>query len=573
MPRRHGLFSLLGVLALTACTYAPPPPLVERTTTTPTATPVDLTEIVVGVDSLAGDFNPHTLPASASANTSVAGLVLPSVFRPSADGTPVLDTALVTAVTVTSTEPFVVEYAVNRAASWSDGAPIAAEDFVYLWQRMRSEPGVADPAGYRQISGITARDGGKTVVVTFSRAYPGWRSLFTNLLPSHLLKDAPGGWATAFADGLPVSGHRFSVKTVDRDRHEIVLERNDRYWHTPVLPNRVVLRESDHRGVVEALRRGDAQVALLRADAITARMLTGLGTTISTRVAPRPVITEVVLRPAGPHLADQATRQAIASLIDRDSLIAIGTGSGPSTRLRADAQVLAPSQPGYRPTIPAEGLPGLDRAAAERLLVQAGYQRVRDQWVKDGRPLEVTVGSPRYEPYQTLAVNVRRQLAEAGVAARMVDVDDRSVLGAPAPTSTAGPTPTGATATADNRSTLDIVVIGRPVARDPATGLASEFGCPAPLAGLEALPAPNPAGFCDPMLQPTIDAALSGDMPLDQALGVLEPALWRQAVVIPLYQEADTLIQRPEITGIAPGTIFAGPLTSAGDWRRQPVAG
>lgn len=567
MPRLRRPPARLPVLALVAalagCTHAPPPPLVERTPTTTTPAPVDRTSIVVGVDSLAGGFNPHLLPVASPANTAVSALVLPSVHRPAADGSPALDTALVTDVRVSGTEPFVLEYSVNRAASWSDGAPIAAEDFVYLWQRMRSEPGVTEPAGYRRISGITARDGGKTVVVTFSRPYPGWRTLFTNLLPSHLLKDAPGGWATAFADGLPVSGHRFAVKTVDRDRHEIVLERNDRYWHTPAGPGRVVLRESDPRGVTEALGRGDDQVALLRGDAITGRLLADLGTSVVTTESPRPVVTEVLLRPGGPRLGDVTLRRAVAALIDREALTAIGVAGGPSRQLRVDAQVLVPGLPGYRPSTPADEPPGLDRGRAERLLDEAGYRREPSGWARNGTPLEITVGAPRREPYQTLAVNIRQQLADAGIAARLIEVGERGVV---APGVSVSPPATGGVAA--ETGSPDIVVVGRRVAWDPATGLASAFSCPTPLADLPEPPAANPAGFCDPVLQPTIDAALGGGMPLDAALGILEPALWRQAVSIPLYQESDTFTHRPEITGTTPGTIFAGPLAGAGDWHR-----
>ena len=80
-----------------------------------------------------------------------------------------------------------------------------AEDFVYLRNQMSSQPGVIDPAGYRLISGITARDNAKTITVTFAKPYPGWRSLFADLLPAHLLKDAPGGFANGLNDSFPAT--------------------------------------------------------------------------------------------------------------------------------------------------------------------------------------------------------------------------------------------------------------------------------------------------------------------------------------------------------------------------------
>ena len=68
--------------------------------------------------------------------------MLPSVFRPDADRRTCSSTATIaTSAEVVSTEPFTVSYELNLEASWSTNAPIAAEDFVYLWERMRSEPG------------------------------------------------------------------------------------------------------------------------------------------------------------------------------------------------------------------------------------------------------------------------------------------------------------------------------------------------------------------------------------------------------------------------------------------------
>ena len=46
---------------------------------------------------------------------------------------------------VTKAEPYTVTYRLRGDASWSDSAPIAAEDFVYLWEHMRDAPGVVDP--------------------------------------------------------------------------------------------------------------------------------------------------------------------------------------------------------------------------------------------------------------------------------------------------------------------------------------------------------------------------------------------------------------------------------------------
>ena len=55
------------------------------------------------------------------------------------------------------------------------------------------QPGTVGPAGYQLISAIRSRDAGKTVEVEFSQPFPDWPTLFSPLLPSHLMKDFPGG--------------------------------------------------------------------------------------------------------------------------------------------------------------------------------------------------------------------------------------------------------------------------------------------------------------------------------------------------------------------------------------------
>ena len=109
--------------------------------------------------------------------------MLPSVFRPDIDGDLQLDQTVATSAQVTAQNPFTVTYELNLEASWTSNAPIAAEDFVYLWERMRDEPGVVDAAGYRLITDVRSRAAGKAVDVVFSQPYPAWKTLFSEPAP------------------------------------------------------------------------------------------------------------------------------------------------------------------------------------------------------------------------------------------------------------------------------------------------------------------------------------------------------------------------------------------------------
>ena len=570
---------MLAVVAVTAGCTADPPPLAPPDQGPVRSAPTPTREVVIGVDDLAGGFNPHTLADLTPTSAAVAGLVLPSAFQQAADGGWRLDTTLLSSAVVTGTDRFTITYRIRRDAAWSDGAPIAAEDFGYLAEQMRSGAGVVGSAGYQLIDEVVSTDGGKTVRVVLRAPYPGWHTLFRHLLPAHLLKDAPGGWTDALDTGVPVSGGPFVLTSADPARRELVLSRNDRYWATPALLDRLVLRQVSAADLVEALGSGGMQAALFgQPDAITTALLAEAGISAPT-VLPQPAVAHVLLRPSGAPLDDPRVRTAVAAALDRPALIATGVGSGPSADLVADAQILAPSRPGYTPTAPATG-PPVEPApeTVRRLLTEVGYERGPGGWELGGVPLELTVAAPaNRDPYPTLAARVAAQLADAGIGATVVTppadelfetrLDD---TGAGAPERPSGTATTGDTGTQvpdDGDARIDIAVVPQPAGGDPATLLASAHGCPLVVPAGVPIAEPNTAGSCDVALQPLIEEVLTGRTPLDTAAPVLEPALWDAVVSVPLYQHASLLVTTPVLRGVQPGALLEGPLAGAARWQ------
>lgn len=551
--RRLGGVLAAAILCGTAaaCTNAPPPPLVPKSEAPViTTTGPKVTEIVVGVDDVAGGYNPHSLAAQSPITTALSSLLLPSAFRAGADGTPQLDRNLMVSAKVTKAEPFTVTYTIRKDASWSDSAPIAAEDFYYLWQRMRSEPGVVDPAGYRLINNISAREGGKVVEVAFGKPFPGWRSLFANLLPAHLLKDAPGTWSNVLSSNFPATAGPFAVRSLDEPRGEVILERSDRYWEVPTTLDRVVIRRATHTAMAESLSKGDNQAALLRADASDVNLLKTIQD-LTTKPVPRNEVAQVLLRPVSEQLKDVKTRKAIVAALDRDALIASGTQSGPSAQFRADSYVVPPSRTGYQATITGNTL---NAAVSDQLLTEVGYAKnAQGSWEKGGKALKLRIAAPeKVEPYVVIANRMKAQLAERGIQAEVVtpnaeDLFSKQLL----------------------EKDIDLAVVPRVDAGDSAAGLASAYGCVGD-APDGATPSPqNPAGFCDPAIQSDIDAALNGKVLLSDALARIEPQIQAQAVALPLFQVVDLLGVLPTVSGVDAGAPLAGVLSGAPEWRRR----
>jgi ABC-type transport system substrate-binding protein len=559
---------LLAALAVAAgCTEAPPPPLVATPAArTSEPVPTDTSQVVVGVDGIGGGYNPHELSDQSSVTTALSTLLLPSVFRTAPDGTPVLDHTLMVSAQVTDAAPFTVTYQLRTDATWSDGTPIDAADFVYLRTQMTGQQGVIDPAGYQLISGITARDNAKTVTVTFAKAYPAWRSLFSDLLPAHLLKDAPGGFANALDDAFPATAGPFDIKTLDSGGGEIVLERSDRYWDTPSVLDQIVLRKADQQDLVDALRSKADQAVYTRINSTGLNLLHQLSPTVALSTVARPEVATVLLRPTSPQLSDQYVRGAVAAAVNRAALIATGTGGGPSSKLVANALVTAPSATGYAATMPANA-PGAtpQPAAVSSLLAQAGYEQSAGAWTRNGHSLDLVIAAPDgREPYVSIANQLREQLVGAGIPATVITPSAsqlyEQMLGA-TPTSAGG----GASST---DAPVDILVGPQPVGGDPATELASWFGCTAATQTGATPVSAGPLGWCDSAVQSTITAALTGETPLPSALAEVEPLLWAQAVEIPLFQVSDELAVGPQVSGVDAGPPLAGPFFGAAGWSR-----
>ncbi|WP_111512231.1 ABC transporter family substrate-binding protein, partial [Mycobacterium kyogaense] len=485
------------MVLLSGCTVSPPPAPQSTDTTESTAPPpTKATQIIMAIDSIGPGFNAHLVSDQSPVNAAISSLVLPSTFRPIPDSrTPTgsrweMDPTLLDSAEVTSQDPFTVTYKIRPEAQWTDNAPIGADDFWYLWRQMVSEPGTVDPAGYDLITGVQSVEGGKTAVVTFSQPYPAWRELFHNILPAHIVKDVPGGFSAGLAQALPVTGGQFRVESIDPQRDEILLARNDRYWGKPAVPDLILFRRGGApAALADSIRNGDTQVAQVHGGSAVFAQLSAIPDVRTARIV-TPRVMQLTLRAQRPALADADVRKAILGLLDVDLLAAVGAGDDNTVTL-AQAQVRSPSDPGYVPTAP----PAMTRDEAMALLGAAGYQvdtppatptatstpspapstpeNNRGQLVKDGEPLTFVLGVAANDPTSVAVANTAAdQLRSVGIAASVSALDPVTLYGQ---------------ALIDN--TVDAVVGWHQAGGDLATALASRFGCPA----LEATAVPTTA--------------------------------------------------------------------------------
>ncbi|MEV0945667.1 ABC transporter family substrate-binding protein [Rhodococcus sp. NPDC049939] len=571
----------LSTMLLVSCTANPPPPVQSTGSLSPTVSPIERRPIVVAIDDVGNGFNPHLLSDQSPANAAVSALVLPSPFRPVPDpagpgGTNwVLDPSLLISADVTSLEPFTITYQLRNEAQWSDGAPIAAEDFHYLWQQMITAPGVVDAAGYELIEDVRSFGGGKTVEVVMNSPYPAWRELFTDLLPSHLVKDSPGGFSTGLSENITVSGGHFRIKSVDRGRDEILLERNDRFWDQPAIPDQILMRRDGSPSQLAAsMRKNDTQVVQIHGGTNVSAQLEAIPT-VRTGLSFQPRGLDVTLNGRVPELADVRVRQSLLQLLDTDLLAVVAAGSQ-AAAVPARSQVYAPSDPGYADTAPPR--PSRDQVLAQ--LAEAGYvaempTETTDpeviappaQLVRDGVPLTLVIGTLLGDGTANAVANTAAdQLRDAGVVATVNYLPAEELYG---PALTNGE--------------IGAVVGWSRAGSDPATALASRHSCPSvelearqqhaetsdlQLDSFAELEAPrNLSGLCDPVLQPTIDAALRGVGDVPAALADADARLWDLAAVLPIMQDRTLVAAGPGVAGVSlAGAVPVGIFSDATTW-------
>jgi len=251
-------------------------------------------------------WNSSTSDANASSNAIVLIQVQPSVSRWKGDGSLLWDLELLTEEPTVTTDPFSVTYSLNPDAAWSDGDPIDCDDFTLAWisnnsiYKQKNDDGTVatDPetgaelllfnnagtTGYEDIESLTCD--GTTITANFSTPFSDWQTLFTGLLPAHVVEREAGVediiaahdagdeaamaaaaefWNTAWnlnpgelKPEISPSGGPYDIGSWEAGQ-SLTLVRNDSYWGTPAQADSVVLRYIPQDAQAQALANQEIQ--------------------------------------------------------------------------------------------------------------------------------------------------------------------------------------------------------------------------------------------------------------------------------------------------------------------------
>jgi peptide/nickel transport system substrate-binding protein len=492
-------------------------------------------------------FNPHTSVNAGPAVQDVVGNVYPSVFRPQPDFSVRLDSELMEGAELTAEEPQTVTYRIRGGAVWSDGTPISDDDFAYLWQRSNGSDrrvDVVSTIGYQDIERVTGSPDGKTVTVRFARPFADWRSLFSNLLPSHHVERQPGRWKTGLdrrPEQIP-SGGPFQIARHDRGQ-SLTLERNPRYWGRPAHLDRLVLRLlPDAMAQADALRNDEVDVIYAPSPQVdVVRLVEGLPG-VASEVRLGLGFEHLTFNLAHPILRDLAVREAIALAVDRQQLLDRTVG-----QISDKAQVLGNriwlvGQAGYEDH--SDGSGRGDVAAAAARLEQAGWtEGAGGVRVRNGRKLLL-----RYTTTQGVRVReqagelLQDQLARVGIDLELRPTASDTLFGDQLPD---GGFDIAAFAWVGNPFTVS-------GSRDTyVTGADLNYG-----------------RFTDPEVDALFEQA-TAELDPDRSTALanqIDRKLWEGLPSIPLYQRATILAWRDTLRNVSENPTTEGPLWNAESW-------
>jgi len=397
------------------------------------------------------DWNPLTSLGNTFDYAQVTNGIYPNVYVPQPDYSLVLNTDLVAGdpqvTNASGSSPQKIVYKIQPNAKWSDGTPITADDFTYLWQAQNgTNPNVdvASTTGYSAVASVTGSDNGKTVTVTFKpgQSFSDWKSLFTSLLPSHVAKqhgDVAASFTWLDANPPTVSGGPFEIAPggVSADKSLIKTIRNPQYYGKPANLDEVDFRAiTDSAQEPTALANGEVdgiypqpELDLLN----RVKSISGVDYHLEQGLSWEHIDLNLHNSAFGGIAnADQtqpakvALRQAMFTAFDRTGLLNRTIKQFDSAAAVLNNRMVVPGQAGYQDNVSAMYPENGDLAKAKQILTSAGYKGVGSALV-DPSGKAVPAFSMRYtvgNPIRQTTCNLFAQtMKELGITVNVTSTD------------------------------------------------------------------------------------------------------------------------------------------------------
>jgi peptide/nickel transport system substrate-binding protein len=389
-----------------------------------------------GADQEPTGFNNNT---SKDNGTSVANIminVLPQAMHLTPEFGVEMNTDLLESAEQTSEDPQTVVYKIKQNAVWSDGTPVSADDFIYLWKNLNGSiksNDVASTTGYDAVESVEGSDGGKTVTVVFKEPFSDWKSLFCSgnfILPAHYMEKQSGGWNTGLdknPEKIPSAGP-FVVKDYTPGQ-SLTLARNEKYYGQKPSLDSVVFRflpESTTQPA--ALQNNEVDMIYPQPQLDMVQQVKALPD-VSNQINLGPTFEHLDFNFKNEFLADVAVRKAIATGLNVDELVKRTVGQFASQVKPLGNRLWMPFQEPYQDHFGQYGKG--DVAGAQKLLDDAGYTKGADGiYTKGGKKISLrfttTQGNKLRETQGEL---LQAQMKQVGIDIKIANLDSQKFFG------------------------------------------------------------------------------------------------------------------------------------------------
>lgn len=320
-----------------------------------------------------------------------------------------------------SPDGLTVTYKLRSGVTWHDGAAFTSADVKYTWETiMNRKVNVISRDGFDKIAAVDTPDA-RTVVIRFREYYAPYLTLFSVILPKHILENA-GDLNNAAFNRAPVGTGPFKLKEW-RIAEAIVLEANPKYYRgKPNLDSIVYKVLSDTNILLSQVKSGEVDIVSNVASPLLEQVKAVNG--VRAVVTPNMIWEHLDFNLDNILFQDVRVRQAIVLGVDRQ-LIINNTLKGVASPAVGDQSPLSWA---YNPTVKA---PARDINAARDLLEKAGWKPGQDGiYTQGGRRLSFVLATTAgNKTRETVARAIAQQLKEIGVEVEVRLVETPAFFG------------------------------------------------------------------------------------------------------------------------------------------------
>jgi len=416
----------------------------------------DAGTIAIAVDEATTAYNNNINATVNLANSYVVGLIQPSPFftndinntaRVQVDGD------LMDSVKMLPGNQQVVQYNIKKQAVWQDGAPVDCSDFYLQWLAGEVDSGDVATlfnnavAGLDHISKVACANDNKTVTVTFGQKWADWQSLFSGLVPAHVLEKATGVADITKLDDKNPADHAALIKVADfysggvnndhgfgdldlandlsagpfmlhsadgKTQSELV--RNPRWWGNQAGPSTLIIRvNTDDQSAYQQLQNKEIQIAAGQPNDQVAQEANASGGQFQLITGSGVTWEHLDYNAAnGAFEAHPELRAALSDCVNRADLInKVVADVDPRTKPLGET-IFLPTEHGYVDHYANTGKG--DEAAARKVLTDAGWTMgAGGYFQKNGQTATITIGHKTQDRREQTVQAIQAECKPAGI--------------------------------------------------------------------------------------------------------------------------------------------------------------